>query len=275
MKVITFDVEHGSSHLIRTPSDQVIMIDAGSTENFSPALHILNIWKTKQVRWFTVTHHDADHLTDISNIAEYLQVMTLDSPVLDETQLSELYTEEFSTPLEVFLEYKKQFNRRVPAMSDPSYDWGGVQFATFGNKFTDFENPNINDLSIVTFAHYMGWTFIFPGDLEVAGWKKLLEIPEFCEWLKRVDVFVASHHGRESGFCKEVFTYCAPKIVLMSDKSRSETSCPDKYRPFTQGLPVINAAHETKTRYILTTAKDGLIYISIDPEGRCGIATSA
>jgi beta-lactamase superfamily II metal-dependent hydrolase len=275
MKVITFDVEHGSSHIIRTLNDQVFMIDAGSTENFSPALHILNNWGTKYVRWFTLTHHDADHLTDIDKIAENLQVMTLDQPLLDEAQLSQLYTEEFSTPLEVFLEFRKQFIFPALPISHPSYDWGGVQFAAFGNKFTDFENPNINDLSIATFAHYMGWTFMFPGDLEVPGWKKLLEIPEFCEWLKRVDVFITSHHGRESGFCEEVFSYCSPRIFIMSDKSRSETSCPDKYRPFAQGLSVMNSAGETKSRFVLTTAKDGAIYFYIDPEGRYSISTSA
>jgi competence protein ComEC len=274
MRVVIFDVEHGSSHIIRTPSDQYIMIDAGSTEDFSPALHLLNLWETKNVRWFTLTHHDADHLTDINNVAEYLQVTTIECPALDESQLSQLYPDEFSTPLEVFLEYKKNFIRPVPPMGDLSYDWGGVQFATFSNNFTDFEKPNINDLSIVTFAIYMGWTFIFPGDLEVAGWKKLMENPEFCEWLKRVDVFVASHHGRESGFCKEVFDYSSPKIVIMSDKSQSETSCPDKYRPFAQGLSVVNGASETKKRYVLTTANDGAIYIHIDTFGNYIIATT-
>src|SRR5690348_5736032 len=115
MNFVTFDVEHGSSHIIRTPSDQVIMIDAGSTEDFSPALHLVNNWGVSTIRWFTLTHHDSDHLTDISNIAQYLTVQTLDAPIVDVSQLSTLY-EEFSTPLEVFLEYKKNFNRTVPSM---------------------------------------------------------------------------------------------------------------------------------------------------------------
>ncbi len=275
MKVITFDVEHGSNHLIRTPSDQVIMIDAGSKENFSPALYIINAWKLSSVRWFTLTHHDADHLTDINNIAQYLTVATLHCPTLDEAQLRQLYTAEFSTPLEVFLEYKKRFTVPVPTMGDSSYDWGGVQFATFENNFTDFENPNINDLSVVTFAQYMGWTVIFPGDLERPGWLKLMEIPEFREWLQKVDIFIASHHGRESGHCEEVFEYCSPKLVIMSDKSQSVTTYPEKYRTHAQGLNVTNAAGEKKKRFVLTTRSDGAIFLYIDPEGRYRITTSA
>jgi|SRR5918992_1717226 competence protein ComEC len=274
MKVITFDVEHGSSHLIRTPNDQVIMIDAGNTENFSPAFYIRNAWKITNVRWFTVTHHDADHLRDIGNIAKYLAVQTLHTSDVTIEQLQVLYNNVFSPSLEEFLEYKKRFNIPAPPMSDPSYNWGGVQFATFQNNFTDFANPNINDLSIVTFAQYMGWIFIFPGDLEVPGWKKLLEKQEFIEWLKRVDIFIASHHGRESGFCDEVFKYCFPKLVIMSDKSLSVTSCPDKYYPFVRGLSVVNPAGERNMRYILTTRSDGAIVIYIDPQGRYQISTS-
>ncbi len=273
MKSITFDVEHGSSHIIRTPNDQVIMIDAGSREDFSPALYLRNVWNISSV-WFTLTHHDSDHLTDINNIAEFLNVYALHTPDLEVEHLRELYPGEFSTPLEVFLEFKKRFTIPIPPMSDPSYNWGGVQFATFSNNYSDFENPNINDLSIVTFAHYMGWTFIFPGDLERAGWKKLLERSEFREWLQRVDIFVASHHGRESGFYREIFNYCSPKLVIISDKSQSETSCPDDYRPFVQGLSVVNSAGESSTRKVLTTRSDGAIHIDISPEGRHYISIS-
>jgi competence protein ComEC len=273
MKVITFDVEHGSSHIIRTLNDQIVMIDAGSREDFSPAIYLKETWNITRV-WFTLTHHDADHLTNINNVAEHLSVYALSAQTFTPDQLSQLYTGEFSTPLEVFLEYSKQFIFPIPPINDPSYNWGGVQFAVFYNNFSDFENPNTNDLSRVTFAHYLGWTFIFPGDLEKPGWRKLLERPEFKDWLQRVDIFIASHHGRESGFCEEVFNYAAPKLIIMSDKSQSETSCPEKYRPFTQGLNVVNAAGINMKRRILTTRSDGAILVDIDPQGRYRITTS-
>jgi beta-lactamase superfamily II metal-dependent hydrolase len=273
MRVINFDVEHGSSHIIRTPNDQIVIIDAGSTESFSPAIYLKDTWGITNIRWFTLTHHDADHLTDINNIAEYLHVQTLHSPEIEIDELNHLY-DEFSTPLEVFLEYKKNFTTPAPPMSDPSYSWGGVQFATFGNKLVDFENPNINDLSVVTFASYMGWNFIFPGDLETPGWMKLLEIEEFRNRLSGIDIFIASHHGRESGYCEDVFSYCTPKIVILSDKSNSETSCADSYRNFAQGLPVTNGAGVSNRRYVLTTRTDGAISLYIDPQGRCLINTS-
>lgn len=275
-KVITFDVEHGNSHVLITPNNHVIMIDAGSKEDFSPALHLKNTWGYTQLRWLTVTHHDSDHLTDIANIAEHFRPLTLEQPTVELHQLTELYSEGFSTPLEVFLEFKKDYNRPVPPMGDSSYDWGGVQFATFKNEYHELENPKINDMSVVTFAHYQGWTFIFPGDLESQGWLKLLEKEEFRYWLQRTSVFVASHHGRESGFCEDIFQYCSPNLVVISDKSVSETSCTDEYREkvLIPGLKVKNQGEQIERRRVLTTRNDGAIHINVNSEGNSFISTT-
>lgn len=275
MRVITFDVEHGSNHLIRTPSDQIIMIDAGNTDTFSPAAFIRYNWGITNLRWLTITHHDADHLADISNVERYLHVHTLHTPDVNVAQLQQLYSAGFSPALEEFLQFRQRFNIPAPEMHDPSYDWGGIQFATFENDYSDFDNPRPNNLSVVTFARYMGWVFIFPGDLERAGWLKLLEIPAFREWLTRVDIFIASHHGREAGYCEEVFTYCRrARLIIISDKSHPDVSYPDLYRSHSQGLSVRNSTGVSETRYVLTTRSDGAISIHLDPQGRYDVTIS-
>ena len=269
-KAITFDVEHGSSHVIITPNNQVVMIDAGSRADFSPAHHLRYVWGHTQLRWLTVTHHDSDHLTDINNIAEHFLPLTLEQPTIDPLQLALLYPAGFSTPLEVFLEFRKNYTLPVPPMSDPIYPWGGVQFATFKNEYHELASPNMNDMSVVTFASFQGWTFIFPGDLEKQGWLKLLENEDFRDMVQRTSVFVASHHGRESGFCQEVFQYCTPNLVIISDKSMTDTSCTDEYRQnvLLPGLQVKNKLGQFETRRVLTTRNDGAIFAEIDAEGR-------
>lgn len=269
LKVITYDVEHGSCHVLITPNNQIFMIDAGSTENFSPALHLKNNWGVTSLRWLTVTHHDADHLTDINSIVEHLPPGTITQPALTKDELSSLYAEEFSTPLDAFLTFvKEKYTMPALPISDLSYDWGGVQFATFSNKIADLKTPNINDLSVVTFASYQGWTFLFPGDLETQGWLKLLENESFREFLGKTDVLIASHHGRLSGFCEEMFKYCSPFLTIISDKSISDTSCTDKYYPKSKGLQVENPLGASEKRYVLTTRDDGAIYVDIDSEGK-------
>lgn len=273
-KVITYNVEHGSCHALITPNNQLILIDAGSRDDFSPALHLKNIWGFERLRWLTITHHDSDHLTDINNIAEFFKPGTLNQPFLTPEQLSSLYPAGFSTPLEVFLEFRKEYNSPALPISDLSYDWGGVQFTTFRNEYLDLLNPSMNDLSIVIFAHYQGWTFCLPGDIEKIGWKKLLEKEEFRNWISRTSILVASHHGRESGFCEEVFKFCSPYIVLISDKNTTSTSCTEKYLPFCSGLDVTNPLGVDIKRHVLTTRNDGAVTVDIDDAGRYKITTS-
>jgi beta-lactamase superfamily II metal-dependent hydrolase len=95
-------------------------------------------------------------------------------------------------------------------------DYAGVELTTFYNSYPLFTDTN--NLSVVSFLQYGGSCICIPGDIEIAGWKELLKKPLFCQYLTLVDIFVASHHGRTSGYCKEVFEHCSPAIVLISYK---------------------------------------------------------
>jgi len=75
-----------------------------------------------------------------------------------------------------------------------------------------------NNLSLVTLIEFGAARILVPGDLETSGWRWLLGRDDFRDALRRTTVFVASHHGRESGLCEDVFTYCRPEIVIVSDK---------------------------------------------------------
>lgn len=55
-------------------------------------------------------------------------------------------------------------------------------------------------------------------DIEKDGWLKLLAIESFRNNLKKVKIFIASHHGREGGYCEDVFKHCSPNSIIISDK---------------------------------------------------------
>ncbi len=79
-----------------------------------------------------------------------------------------------------------------------------VYFRIFFNKYMDdFEDTN--NLSLVKFLQCRNEKFIIPGDLEVTGWQSLLYQESFCHELADATVFIASHHGRENGYCEDVF----------------------------------------------------------------------
>jgi beta-lactamase superfamily II metal-dependent hydrolase len=106
---------------------------------------------------------------------------------------------------------------------------------------------------------YAGSTICIPGDPESCAWKELLDQPGFKDCLRKTDIMVASHHGRESGYYDEIFEYCAPKLVIISDGPQGQTCVADKYYNQATGWTVHKPGKESKTRYVLTTRSDGSI----------------
>jgi len=87
--------------------------------------------------------------------------------------------------------------------------------------------------------------------------------------LKGVTVFVASHHGRESGYCEDVLNLCPNlQVVVISDKKKGYQSqeTVDRYRRYARGFQ-----YEGNQRHVLTTRSDGNMEFSIpaDGPGKC------
>jgi hypothetical protein len=83
-----------------------------------------------------------------------------------------------------------------------------------------------------------------------------------------VNVLAASHHGRENGFCPEVFNYCKPRAIVISDKPiehETQLTHPN-YRAVTADLGV-RVRTTNKTRHVLTTRRDGWIQFDVEDDG--------
>jgi hypothetical protein len=89
----------------------------------------------------------------------------------------------------------------------------------------------------------------------------ILEMPLFRQWLRQVTVFVASHHGRENGYCEEVFQYCHPEVVVISDKNIVHDTQEHCYDNHATGVDFWHDGQFTR-RYVLTTRCDGHITIN-------------
>jgi len=136
-------------------------------------------------------------------------------------------------------------------------DFGGLEIKSFWNNYpSDFIDEN--NLSVLAILKWPELSFAYTGDLEVAGWKKLLEREEVRQALAEVNVFMASHHGRANGYCEEVFTLTGmkPQVVVISDSGidyETQKSGP-WYRSHATGA-FING----EQRRVLTTRRDGNI----------------
>ena len=128
-----------------------------------------------------------------------------------------------------------------------------------------------NDLSLAVVVQFGAFKIVFAGDLEVAGWRRLLNLPSFRQDLIGATVFVASHHGRESGCCTELFELFRPQLVIISDDERQYDSqnTDDWYRNRCTGAVFVT--NPSDRRYVATTRKDGAMRIEVDAAGRWAI----
>jgi len=156
-------------------------------------------------------------------------------------------------------------NFKMPTSLPFDQYMGGITCHTFHNSCPWFIDTN--NLSLVVFIKYAGVTFLFPGDLEREGWRALLARPDFRTRLSEVSILMASHHGRENGFCDEVFRFCSPYAVVISDKQIvHDTQRTPDYRAVVRDTGV-KVRTTGKRRHVLTTRRDGWIQFDVIDSG--------
>lgn len=156
-----------------------------------------------------------------------------------------------------------------PVSHWPDYD--GMTYSQFWNCYpSDFDDEN--NLSLVTVMRWPdlngnpGFSILYAGDMERAGWLKLLERSDFRAEMRDICVFVASHHGRLNGYCAELFEWTGlePIIFVISDGgiqyATQETIA--LYRKHASGLN-----YNGTQRSVITTRRDGYISFTIGREG--------
>jgi beta-lactamase superfamily II metal-dependent hydrolase len=265
-------------HITPTPGGDVggrlAMIDAGNSEAWSPSSYIRYVLDRTTLDYLFITNADQDHMSDLRGLNQAgLAVDTLiRNPSYTGATLKaiKLGSGPLTGDAQWYVDACDSFN----VTPDLPFNQGmnGITCELFYNRFPYFNDTN--NLSLVVFIRYRGVTFLFPGDLERDGWLALLARPDFRNSLSNVDVLMASHHGRQNGFCKEMFTFCQPRAVVISDKPivhDTQLTVPD-YRAVVKDDGVI-VRTTMKRRHILTTRRDGWINFDVDEAGTFYIDT--
>jgi hypothetical protein len=176
-----------------------------------------------------------------------------------------------SSDAEALLQMRRNFG--PPGSGVPfGQAMGGVTIRAFCHSFPTFTNTN--DLSCVFFLGFGPFKIMFPGDLEKPGWKAHLNNPAFIAELRATTILVASHHGRENGYCEEAFQYLQPQAVVMSDKSilHGTQEMVPQYRCKIRGEG-IRVTNEPERRHVLTTKCDGGIAFGAEDNGNYTVTT--
>ncbi len=267
LKVVIWDVQHGNAAYIHTPGNKHIVIDLGigsfksSDQSFSPLLHLQKQWGVEQLDGVIITHPHRDHIDDIFNF-DKLMPRVLSRPThLKEADIRAGNQDADRSIIDKYLEINNRYNCPVIPAQNPFEEDnnGGVVFKQFDPS--SCATSNLNNHSVVTVIAYAGSKIIIPGDNEPCSWNELLESEEFLAAIKGTDVFVAPHHGRQSGFSSALFDHIQPRLTIISDGPFCETSSTDLYGQQTTGWTVYKRAGGKEERKCITTRNDGVIEV--------------
>lgn len=251
MRLKIHNVGHGGCISLRHENGNSMVWDCGHSDDYRPSLFLPNEGISRIDRFF-VTNYDEDHISDLVRLRQNISLPLLHrNSSIDAQSLQRLKLKSgpISPTMDSMLHMISTYTGGPPTIP-PSFP--GVEFSTYFNSFDRFDDTN--NCSLLTFLTCNGLKFVIPGDLEKPGWKALMENINFREELRNVDIFIASHHGRESGYCPEVFDFCSPSVVVISD---------DSIRYATQEMTNTYAQHSSginfdgSRRKVLTTRSDG------------------
>ena len=255
MRFEILNVEHGFAAYAIARDGSVLLFDCGHSLTCRPSEY-LRTQGIEKIRRLFITNYDEDHIADLPNVNQSLSIKILTrNPSLTSTQLRRMKTPTISTAMKLLLDMVDSYTGEV---SNEQLEPPGIRVQTFHNDYPMFTDTN--NLSVLTFLDIGDVSFVLPGDLECDGWLELLADSQVSQLLEHVNVFVASHHGRENGYCREIFDYCHPSLIVMSDGSieYDTQKMASKYAEHATG-EWFNGPRGREWRKVVTTRNDGHI----------------
>jgi beta-lactamase superfamily II metal-dependent hydrolase len=269
-----FNVEHGACALLTCNSPvgyKRLMVDCGhnATTGWTPGEH-LRLLGASTLEQLVVTNYDEDHVSGFRSFAANgVEVEWIKrNPSVSPSAIRSLKSEDGMGPgidaLATWLDAGVP-----PSEGRQPHQFPGVQMEPFFNHYPAFDDEN--NLSLVLYLNIYGYKFLFPGDMECAGFEYLLATnARFRQIVGDVTVLVASHHGRRNGICEDMFTThgCCPKVVVISDdyKQYDTQETTTWYANRCVGFDGFRG--QPQRRRVLSTRSDGELRFTITP-GNC------
>jgi beta-lactamase superfamily II metal-dependent hydrolase len=262
-----FDVAHGFCAYLIADTGNVMLFDCGYNEDrdFSPYKYLYGETRCSGIEQLVISHYDEDHIADLPNLRKEPIKSLLRNDSLNASEIRQLKLQRgpVSDAVESLLDMIGKYTGSLPT----PIDYGVITASVYRNVYPTFTDPN--NLSLVYFLHYRDVHVAFTGDLMTSGWQALLKSQSFRTELGRTKVFIASHHGRSSGYCAEVFNYCQPYVVVVSDAKPEERDESQVYAQHAIGID-----WDGGRKKVLRTWDVGDITINQDLTGRWTITAT-
>lgn len=267
-----FDVDHGFCAAVQTGDRRQILIDCGysSRSGFHPTQYLFSN-STRNLNYLimpTFTEGDLAGFYDLigqsSNNCFSIDHLLV-NPSIDAESLPELVVRNFRTRNSIKL--LRDVCGRCGNV-ERTINIGDIEVSFFWNTYPEFlDFPN---LSLVTFLSFEGINVLFPGNLKVAGWRTLLQNSRFRDRLRQVNLLIASNHGQEDGYCPDVFDYCKPELIIISNSNRHQLLA-TAIRRYERQMQMLQKA--SKQPRVLSTRNVGMITIQTSPDNSTRVIT--
>jgi len=273
MDIRIYDVEHGDCCLVLSSKNEAVLVDCGinKTTRWKPSegLARQGFGSRRRLHHLILTHPDQDHLSDLEGVLEKLKPQH----VWQHPQLS----------VRTLADYKDTLSRAQEAFSKREKTAKDLHPMTASSQFRSMELrqfylpvgsvKDLNDLSLVSFITEDGFTVCFPGDLKGRGWRLHLKNKAFQYMLRETNLFLASHHGRPSGYVEQAYEYLSPKLIVISDRDLMRGQKVIKLAPYSKHARGTKL-EDGSFRRVLTTSQDGRIRIVVK-DGVWQVSTSS
>lgn len=261
LNIQIFNVDHGFSAAVSTGDKHTILLGCGynTQTGFTSAKYLFQQRDPFLDSIILPAYSEDDLIAFQDFLAQCLEHQLpvnffIANPLVDFAQFSQITIPH--QPLNNILSLKISSHPECQQISH-SMLMNEIKMTFFWNNHLSFQN--INNLSLVTFLSYRDVQIIFPGNLEREGWRNLLQCYDFCDRLKKVNIFVASAHGKETGYCPEVFNYCTPEVIIISNQAAQSVTNQIMYKYESH---IKKSLLNISDKPLLTTRENGVITIT-------------
>lgn len=266
MKVIFYDVDHGSCCHIITPNNKHILVDIGSKADKS----IVDYINRKYFGGFggsvdelIITHPHEDHIYDLPNLYAKLSPKVLQRPkeAFDIIPTQNTYIHQRIA--EQANEMNNTYNQPVNINESPveASVNGGVEFDFVFPKQQWTTKHDLNTFSSIIVVKAFGYKFVLTGDNPKNILQNMMDEnhENIKQKVKDATVLLAPHHGRTGEYCKDFFDCVNPYLTVVSDKSIEHSTQSDTAQVYKgRGANLYG-----NKRYVLTTRKEGTISFDV------------
>ena len=276
LKMYIFNVGDGQCIFLKPEEDlrYCTLVDCGGRPGFfSPVKFIkshlpVGFAEGPYLKSLILTNYDEDHffwLPDLKKNGIKIKTVSF-SKNLSSADILNSKPEKTPALMEM-LSIKDSYTHDVTDWNPP------YEKHSFCLSKSDFSNPDspawtTNNLSQLVFITYHGFTVCIPGDLETVAWENIInKCPDVKPLLQKTRLLIASHHGRDNGFCQDIFSYCSPECVIISDKPLCYGTQDHMASVYGEQIRGQGILFDGVQRKVLTTRNDGHILVTVSDTG--------